>query len=91
MQLALGLIFSDDSKGRGSFNRDFLIAGVFLGLSFYTYFASRGIPVILIVTTVYILLFHRIMLKQRLLVCSTHVWRSGSHCIAPFGDSFATT
>jgi 4-amino-4-deoxy-L-arabinose transferase-like glycosyltransferase len=63
----LGKRSSYEGKGRGFFNREFLIAGIFLGLGFYTYFAARGIPAILLATTIYVLLFHRTMVKERLL------------------------
>ncbi len=36
-----------------------------MGLGFYTYFASRGVPVILLGTTGYVWLFHRPMLHRR--------------------------
>lgn len=65
---ALGLNRSSLVDGRDirSGNRDFLLAGIFLGLGFYTYFASRGVPVILLATTLYVALFHRTMIKKRL-------------------------
>lgn len=43
----------------------FAAAGMVLGLSFYTYFASRGIPLILIAFAGYLLFFHRDLFKQR--------------------------
>ncbi len=39
--------------------RHFCLAGVLLGISFYTYFASRGLPLILLALAVYWLLFDR--------------------------------
>ncbi len=45
--------------------RDFLLAGLFMGLGFYTYFASRGIPLILLVFCLYLLLFQRHRLRRR--------------------------
>ncbi len=39
--------------------RPFLIAGVWLGVSFYTYFAARGLPLILLAASLYLLLSDR--------------------------------
>jgi len=44
---------------------DFSSAGIFLGLGFYTYFASRGLPLLMLVFCIYIWLFHRPLLKGR--------------------------
>ena len=44
---------------------DFLLAGLFMGIGFYTYFASRGIPLILLAFCAYILLFQRSRLRGR--------------------------
>lgn len=44
---------------------DFLLAGLFLGISFYTYFASRGIPLILLAFCLYLLLFQRARVRSR--------------------------
>ncbi len=38
---------------------DFFLAALFMGLGFYTYFASRGVPLILLAFCVYLLLFAR--------------------------------
>lgn len=46
-------------------SRWFVIAGLALGIGFYTYFASRGIPIILILLCLYIWLFQRETLRQR--------------------------
>jgi 4-amino-4-deoxy-L-arabinose transferase-like glycosyltransferase len=43
----------------------FALAGLFLGIGFYTYFASRGIPIILIFFIGYLALFQRDTLRQR--------------------------
>jgi hypothetical protein len=43
---------------------DFLLAGFFMGLSFYSYFASRGVPLILLTFLVYLLLFERSLLGR---------------------------
>jgi 4-amino-4-deoxy-L-arabinose transferase-like glycosyltransferase len=45
--------------------RWFVIAGLVLGIGFYTYFASRGIPIILILLCLYIWLFQRETLRTR--------------------------
>ncbi|MFN2189037.1 MAG: ArnT family glycosyltransferase [Candidatus Promineifilaceae bacterium] len=42
----------------------FATAGLFLGISFYTYFASRGIPIILLLFGFYLLLFQRDILNR---------------------------
>lgn len=44
---------------------DFLLAALFMSLGFYTYFASRGVPLILAVFTGYLFLFARDTLKKR--------------------------
>ncbi len=44
---------------------DFLLAGLFMGLGFYTYFAARGTPVILLVILIYVMIFYRQMVIQR--------------------------
>jgi 4-amino-4-deoxy-L-arabinose transferase-like glycosyltransferase len=41
----------------------FALAGLFLGIGFYTYFASRGIPLILLLFFFYLALFQRNTLK----------------------------
>jgi 4-amino-4-deoxy-L-arabinose transferase-like glycosyltransferase len=43
---------------------NYLIAGLFLGFGFYTYFASRGVPLILIAFAVYLALFDRPLLRR---------------------------
>lgn len=42
----------------------FVAAGVALGVGFYTYFASRGVPLILIVWGLYLIIFDRPQWKQ---------------------------
>lgn len=42
----------------------FVISGVFAGLSFYTYMASRIVPIFYIAYSIYLLLFHRESLKR---------------------------
>ncbi|MGB3715477.1 MAG: glycosyltransferase family 39 protein [Candidatus Promineifilaceae bacterium] len=42
----------------------FALAGLFLGIGFYTYFASRGIPIILLLFFFYLALFQRNTLKR---------------------------
>jgi len=50
-----------DTSNRGDRSHliDFILAGIFMGLGFYTYFASRGVPLILITFCVYAFLFAR--------------------------------
>lgn len=43
---------------------DFLLAAVFMGLSFYSYFASRGVPLVLMAFLVYVFLFDRSKIGQ---------------------------
>lgn len=43
----------------------FGLAGIALGIGFYTYFASRGVPVILLGVLGYAFLFHRSILNRR--------------------------
>lgn len=43
----------------------FILAGLSLGVGFYTYFASRGVPVILLIFCLYLALFQRTVLKRR--------------------------
>jgi 4-amino-4-deoxy-L-arabinose transferase-like glycosyltransferase len=43
----------------------FLAAGIFMALGFYTYFASRGVPLILVSFCGYLLLVRPQMIKQR--------------------------
>jgi 4-amino-4-deoxy-L-arabinose transferase-like glycosyltransferase len=40
------------------------LAGLFLGLNFYTYFASRGVPLILLALVIYLALFQRPLFKR---------------------------
>ncbi|NDJ52361.1 MAG: hypothetical protein GYB68_04640, partial [Chloroflexi bacterium] len=42
----------------------YALAGVFMGLGFYTYFASRGVPLILIAWMVYLAIWQRDLLKE---------------------------
>lgn len=42
----------------------FALAGLFLGIGFYTYFASRGIPLIFLLFGIYLALFQRTALKR---------------------------
>ncbi len=48
---------------RGS-TASFLLAGLFMGLGFYTYFASRGVPIILLAFCGYLGLFQRPLLQR---------------------------
>jgi 4-amino-4-deoxy-L-arabinose transferase-like glycosyltransferase len=45
--------------------RPFVLAGFFMGLGFYTYFAARGVPLILLAFCTYIWLFDRQRLRRR--------------------------
>lgn len=49
----------------GKRNTDFLIAAVFMALGFYTYFASRGVPLILLAFVGYLLLVERQRVLRR--------------------------
>jgi hypothetical protein len=40
------------------------LAGLFLGLNFYTYFASRGVPLILLALVIYLALFQRPLFRR---------------------------
>lgn len=44
--------------------RNYVLAGVFLGIGFYTYFAARGIPLILAAFCLYLALFHRPLFRR---------------------------
>ncbi len=46
-------------QGKGGGDRAFVFAGLWLGLSFYTYFASRGVPLIFIAFAIYLLIVAR--------------------------------
>lgn len=43
---------------------DFALAGMFMGLGFYAYFASRGVPLIFMAFCLYLLLFSRSLIKR---------------------------
>jgi hypothetical protein len=58
-----GELTGDRSHARGP-TKWFALAGVFLGISFYTYFASRGVPVILLLFGFYLFLFQRDTIKR---------------------------
>ena len=49
-----------------SLQSPFIVSGFFLGLSLYTYFAARGIPLILLAFVLYLALFDRGRLRRRL-------------------------
>lgn len=62
-----GLTAENKAAQPGRFNQrvlNFGLAGVFLGLNFYTYFASRGVPLILLALFVYLALFQRPLFKR---------------------------
>jgi 4-amino-4-deoxy-L-arabinose transferase-like glycosyltransferase len=61
-----GRSMKDENRGPSSLRlsippplRPFIIAGVFLGLSAYTYLSSRALPILLAIFTVYLALFVR--------------------------------
>ncbi|MCB0008367.1 MAG: glycosyltransferase family 39 protein, partial [Anaerolineales bacterium] len=54
----------DDRRGR---YWPFVLAGLFQGLGFYTYFAARGVPVIILAFALYLALFQRDLFRR--------VWR----------------
>ncbi len=61
-----GLGIGDDKeRGKSAHLFDFLAAGFFMGLSFYSYFASRGVPLILLAFLVYVFLFQRPLIQRR--------------------------
>lgn len=62
-----GLQFSSDGQGRGSAVRYWVLSALAMGLGFYTYFASRGVPLILAAFGAYLWLFDRPLLSR--------VWR----------------
>jgi hypothetical protein len=45
-------------------NFDFLLAGLSLGIGFYTYFASRGVPLILLAFALYLAIWQRETLRK---------------------------
>lgn len=53
----------DDNSRRST--QFLVLAGLFMGIGFYTYFASRGVPAILLGAIVYIWLFYRASLRTR--------------------------
>jgi len=68
MGISNSVVDSDRSSDHRSSRRmmvDFALAGIFIGMGFYTYFASRGTPVILLAVLVYITVFYRKMLVER--------------------------
>ena len=68
-RLGSGLTLKESASGtNGEDGRnlvDFMLAAVFMGLGFYTYFASRGVPLVLFAFCIYLFLFARSMLKRR--------------------------
>ncbi|MDX1416958.1 MAG: glycosyltransferase family 39 protein, partial [Candidatus Promineifilaceae bacterium] len=52
-------------RNRRNYRLDFILAGIFMGLGFYTYFAGRGVPLILLAFCIYAFLFARqIIMRQ---------------------------
>ena len=61
-----GLDFREKTKKDDrSHMLDFSLAGIFMGLGFYTYFASRGVPLILLAFCIYTFLFARQIIKRQ--------------------------
>jgi 4-amino-4-deoxy-L-arabinose transferase-like glycosyltransferase len=58
---------SKDHADRKKMWTAFTLSGVFMGLGFYTYFASRGLPLIVIAWAAYLLIWQRDLFS--------HVWR----------------
>ncbi len=65
-----------ERQDKGS-SGSFLLSALFMGLGFYTYFASRGVPLILLAFCGYLWLFHRTAFKQH--------WRG---MLLTFGTAF---
>lgn len=65
---------SDDRGARQQARRAFLLSGLFMGIGFYTYFAARGVPLILLGFLVYLALFYREPLRHH-----------GRELLLPFG------
>ncbi len=60
---AMGLGDRPGNDGRSGWPA-FLLSGLFMGITFYTYFASRGLPLILLAFLAYALLFARTWLLR---------------------------
>lgn len=54
----------DEADGRAPY-RHFLLSGLLMGLAVYTYFAARGMPLILGAFVLYLAMFDRTRLRQR--------------------------
>lgn len=61
-----GMRNSSDNDGPRFNHGQFLWAGLAAGLAFYTYFAARGLPLILLAFCAYLWFFDRTRLKKRL-------------------------
>lgn len=58
--IAIGQKAGLNQNGSGSKSlSDFIVSAIFMTVGFYTYFAARGIPIILALTTFYIFVFFR--------------------------------
>jgi 4-amino-4-deoxy-L-arabinose transferase-like glycosyltransferase len=60
-----GLMTPEGEPGKNVSQRHFLRASLFMGLGFYTYFASRGLPVILLAFCCYLWLVERRVFKRQ--------------------------
>lgn len=54
----------DGVSSHGAMSLDFALAGLCLGVGFYTYFASRGVPLILLTLVIYFAIWQRDVLRQ---------------------------
>lgn len=61
----VGVTNPASKAGRQGASRSFLWAAIFMGLGFYTYFASRGLPLIFLAFCVYLWLAERTLFIQR--------------------------
>ncbi|MBN1316181.1 MAG: glycosyltransferase family 39 protein [Anaerolineales bacterium] len=67
LALWAGIKSDDDCRNRYGIScryRYFILTGLFLGINFYTYFAARGLPLVLVALLVYWLVFDRASLKK---------------------------
>jgi 4-amino-4-deoxy-L-arabinose transferase-like glycosyltransferase len=58
-------IWQSRASGRAHW-LNFGLAGLFLGIGFYTYFAARGVPIIMLAFCLYLFIFFRLQLRSHL-------------------------